>query len=187
MKWSEVAQSCPTLCNPMDCGLQGSSVHVIFQARVLEWVAISSSRGSSWPRDWTQVYCIAGRCFTIRVTRELVWRFLKRTKNRTTISSVQSRSWVQLFATPWAAAHQTCLSITNSWSWFKLSPSSQWCKSNISSSVVPFSPCLQPSTAATNMWTISDWLLEDKRPYGTKTNIDQTFLIHVSCWLLTFQ
>ena len=46
-KESEVAQLCPTLCNPMDCSLQGSSVHGIFQARVLEWVAISFSRGSS--------------------------------------------------------------------------------------------------------------------------------------------
>ena len=48
---SLVAQSCPTLCDPMDCSLPGSSVHGIFQARVLEWVAISFSRGSSWPRD----------------------------------------------------------------------------------------------------------------------------------------
>ena len=46
---SEVAQSYPTLCHPMDCSLLGSSVHGIFQARVLEWVAISSSRGFSWP------------------------------------------------------------------------------------------------------------------------------------------
>ena len=44
---SEVAQSCPTLCDPMDCSLTGSSVHGIFQARVLEWVSISFSRGSS--------------------------------------------------------------------------------------------------------------------------------------------
>ena len=50
---SEVAQSCPTLCNPMDCSLPGSSLHGILQARVLEWVAISISRGSSWPRDQT--------------------------------------------------------------------------------------------------------------------------------------
>ena len=50
-----VAQSCPTLCNPMDCSLPGSSVHGIFQASILEWVAISFSRGSSWPRDRTQV------------------------------------------------------------------------------------------------------------------------------------
>ena len=47
-----VAQSCPTLCNPMDCSLPGFSVHGIFQARVLEWVAISFSMGSSRPRDW---------------------------------------------------------------------------------------------------------------------------------------
>ena len=46
-KESEVAQSCPTLCDPMDCSLPGFSVHGIFQARVLEWVAISFSRGSS--------------------------------------------------------------------------------------------------------------------------------------------
>ena len=49
MKWSEVAQSCLILCNPMDCSLPGSSVHGVFQARVLEWVAISFSRGSSLP------------------------------------------------------------------------------------------------------------------------------------------
>ena len=46
-KESEVAQLCPTLCNPMDCSLPGSSIHGIFQARVLEWVAISFSRGFS--------------------------------------------------------------------------------------------------------------------------------------------
>ena len=45
VKWSEVAQSCLTLCVTMDCSLQGSSVHGIFQARILEWVAISFSRG----------------------------------------------------------------------------------------------------------------------------------------------
>ena len=49
------AQSCLTLCNPMDCSPLGSSVHGILQTRILEWVAISSSRGSPWPRDWTCV------------------------------------------------------------------------------------------------------------------------------------
>ena len=61
MKWSEVAQSCPILCNPMDCSLSGSSVYGIFQARVLEWIAISFSRGSSRPRKWTPVSHITGR------------------------------------------------------------------------------------------------------------------------------
>ena len=61
---------CLILCNLMDYGLLGSSVHRILQARILQWITISSSRGSSWPRDWTQVFCIAGRYFTIWATRE---------------------------------------------------------------------------------------------------------------------
>ena len=69
---SEVAQSCPTLCNPMDCSLPHSSVNGIFQTRVLEWVAISFSRGYSWPRDRTQVSHIVGRCFTTWATREVL-------------------------------------------------------------------------------------------------------------------
>ena len=60
---SEVSQSCPILCNPMDCSLPGSSVHGIFQARILEWVVISFSRRSSQHRDWTQVSRIVGRHF----------------------------------------------------------------------------------------------------------------------------
>ena len=60
-----VTQSCPILCNPMDCNLPGSSVHEVLQARILEWVATSFSRVSSRPRDRTRVSCIAGRCFTI--------------------------------------------------------------------------------------------------------------------------
>ena len=57
-------------CNPIDCSLPGSSVHRIHQARILEWVAVSFSRGSFWPRNWTQVSCIAGRLFTDGATRE---------------------------------------------------------------------------------------------------------------------
>ena len=62
---SEVAQSCPTVCDPMDCSPPGSSVHGIFQARVLEWIAISFSRGSSQPRDKTRISRTAGGCFTV--------------------------------------------------------------------------------------------------------------------------
>ena len=60
---SEFAQSCLTLCNPMDCSLPGSSVHGIFQGRVLEWVANFFSRGSSWPWDQAQVSRLVGRHF----------------------------------------------------------------------------------------------------------------------------
>ena len=70
VKDKSVAQSCPTLCDPMDCSPPGSSVHGIFQARILEWVAISFSRGFSWPRDWTQASSVAGRRFTIWATKE---------------------------------------------------------------------------------------------------------------------
>ena len=68
-KWSEVAQSCPTLCNPVDCSLPGSSVRGILQARILEWVTISFSRGSSWPSDQTRVSRIGGRRFNLWATR----------------------------------------------------------------------------------------------------------------------
>ena len=65
---SEVTKLCPTLWYPMDCSLLGSSVHGIVQARVLEWVTISFSRGSSWPRDQTWASHIASRHFTIWAT-----------------------------------------------------------------------------------------------------------------------
>ena len=60
-----VTQSCLTVYNPMDCSPPGSSVHGIFQARILEWIAISYSRGSPQLKDRTQLSCIAGRFFTI--------------------------------------------------------------------------------------------------------------------------
>ena len=59
-----VTQLCLTLCDPMNCSPPGFSVHGIIQARILEWVVISFSRGSSQPRDRTHVSCIAGRFFT---------------------------------------------------------------------------------------------------------------------------
>ena len=68
----KVIQSCPTLCDPMDY-----TAHGILQARILEWVASPFSRGSSQPRDRTQVSCIAGRFFTSWSTREAqeYWRW----------------------------------------------------------------------------------------------------------------
>ena len=62
------------LCNPMDCSPPGFSIRGIFQAWVLQWVAISFSRGSSQPRDWTWVSHIAGRRFTIWATRAYSWQ-----------------------------------------------------------------------------------------------------------------
>ena len=65
-----VAQPCPTLCDPMGCSTAGSSVHGISPTRILEWVAISFSRGSSWTRDWTQGLCMGRRIFYHWATRE---------------------------------------------------------------------------------------------------------------------
>ena len=66
-----VPQLCPTLSNPMDCSLPGSSVHGILQARILEWVSIPFSRGSFWSQDQIQVSHIASRFFTVWATREI--------------------------------------------------------------------------------------------------------------------
>ena len=69
-EWVLVTQWCLTLCDPMDCSRSGSSVHGILQGRMLEWVALPFSRGSSQARDRTQVPHIAGEFFTIWATRE---------------------------------------------------------------------------------------------------------------------
>ena len=65
-----VVPSCLTLWAHVNCSLQGSSVCGIFQARILEWVAVSFSSGSSWPRGWTLVSCTAGKFCIISDTRE---------------------------------------------------------------------------------------------------------------------
>ena len=67
-----VAQSCPTLCDPMDCSLKGSSVHGNLQGRILKWIAIPFSR-KSWSRDQTWVSCIAGRFFMVWATKKGCW------------------------------------------------------------------------------------------------------------------
>ena len=68
-----LAQSCPTLCDPMDSSPPGSFVHGIFQARIVEWIAISYSRGSSWPKGWTcisYIFCIGKQIVYHCSTRE---------------------------------------------------------------------------------------------------------------------
>ena len=65
-----VTQSCPTLCDPMYCSSPGSSVHGIFQAGTLEWVAIPFCRGFFWPRGGAQASRVAGRLSSAQATRE---------------------------------------------------------------------------------------------------------------------
>ena len=100
MQLIQHAQLCLTLWDPRECSLPCSSVHGILQKSILAWVVIPFYKGSSWSRDRTWVSCTADRFFTIWATVQL--------------NSVQSLSRVRLFATPWIAARQASLSITNS-------------------------------------------------------------------------
>ena len=135
----------------MDCSLPGSYIHGIFQERVLEWVAISFSRGSSQPRDRTRVSCIVGRRFTIWATKEVI----------RVLSSVQfSCSVVFDSLRPHESQHARppCPSpIPGGHSDSR--PSSQWCHPAISSSVVPFSSCPQslPASESFPMSQLFTW------------------------------
>ena len=128
-----VAQSCPPLCDPIDLACQASLFIGILQTRILEWVAVPSSRGSSQPTDQTQISCIAGGFLTVWATRSgfgqiskgtcsLKWnksaKFANCLQKETLspfcnflLSSVQSLSPVWLFATPWTIASQIPLSM----------------------------------------------------------------------------
>ena len=106
----------PTLCNPTDYSLLYTSVHGIFQASILEWVAISSFRGSSRPRDQTcisGVSCIAGRFFTAEPQGKprKFWYSPIILNSFLQFSSFQSLSHVWLFATPWIVDNEAPLSI----------------------------------------------------------------------------
>ena len=136
---SLVAQLCPTLCKPMDYSLPGSSIHGIFQARVLEWTAIFFSRGSYRPRDQARVSHIVGRGFTVWATKKYIH-----------ICSVQfSHSVISDSLQPHGLQHARppCPSSTPG-VYSNSCPLSQWCHPTISSSVVPFSSCLQSFPAS---------------------------------------
>ena len=105
-----VTQSCPSLCSPMDCSPPGSSVHRIFQARILEWVSIAYSRESSSPKYQTHKSCEADS-----LPLEPLGKSCK-----TEFNLLQLFSCGQLFAPSWTVAHQAFLSITNSQSLLKL-------------------------------------------------------------------
>ena len=110
----KVAQSCLTLCDPMDYSPPGFSLHGILQARILEWVAIPFSRRSSQPREKTRVSCIAGIFFTIWTTREaqdiLAWVAYSFSRG-----SSQPRSWTRVswiaggFFTSWVTREKVFL------------------------------------------------------------------------------
>ena len=93
-------KSCPTLYNPMDCSLPGFSIHGIFQARILEWVAISFSRTSSWPRDCIQVSRTVGSQSLYRLSHQ---GSLKESESR---SAVSDSLWLHGLYSPWSSLGQ---------------------------------------------------------------------------------
>ena len=152
----------------MDCSSPGSSVHGILQARILEWVAISFSRGFSQPRDRTWVSCTGGRFFTDWATREaqiqiiniIVQRLLKITGLLTALKIVLDLTLMILLQ--FSSVAQSCPTLWDPMDCSMPSPcptptpracpnscpSSQWCHPTIWSSVLPFSSCLQSFQAA---------------------------------------
>ena len=93
----------------MVCSQPGSSVHGIFQARVLEWGAIAFSRGSSWPSDWTQVSHIVGRFFTLWATREVPTPRWGRQNPRISPQNQAKGPWLRPGARPWDITNQGAL------------------------------------------------------------------------------
>ena len=115
MKWSEVAQLCPTLCNPMDCSPPGSSFHGILQARILERVAISFSRRSSQPRYWTWVSCIASRFLTVWATGEAPGTISVHSVHWFFHSS--NHLWARCFYNPHFVDEEECTGKLNNFLW----------------------------------------------------------------------
>ena len=152
---SEVAQSCLTLCDPVDCSLPGSSIHGIHQGRILEWVAISFSRGSSRPRYQTCVSCTAGRHFTLWATREGVvskkgykWIYLQ---NRNRVTDVENKLMVQF-----SSVVQSCPTLCDPMNrsmpgvHHQLLESTQTHVHRVSDAIQPSHPLSSPSPPAPN-------------------------------------
>ena len=136
-----MAQFCPVLFDPMDWSPLDSSIHGILQVRIFEWFPLSYSRGSSWPRDWTWISCIAGGFFTVWATRKAYYK---------AFNSVQFSCSVESnFLRPHGLQHARppCPSPTPR-IYSDSSPLTQWCHPTISSSVVPFSSHLQSFPAS---------------------------------------
>ena len=142
------AQLCLTLCDPMNCILPGSSLHGISQARKLEWVAISSSRGSSRPRDRPQLSC-GSFC-----VRQILYHWATWDTHLTDLLFSHSAMSDSLWPHELEHAKFPCPPSSRVCS--NLCPLSLWCHPTISSSVIPFSSCLQSFPALRSF--LMSWL-----------------------------
>ena len=191
---AKLLQSCLTLCNSMDCSPPGSSVHGILQARILEWVAMASSRGSSQPSNlflldllhWqvgslplchlgspNQVSCIAGRFFIEWATREdSLW---------SQFSSVVQSCLDSLQPCGLHHARLPCPPPTPRVypNWCSLS---RWCHPTLSSSVVPFSSCLQ-SLPASGSFPMSQFFTSGGQRIGVSASAS-VLPMNIQDWFL---
>ena len=179
----EVAQLCPTLCNPVDCNLPSFSIFGILQAKILEWVSISFSRGSSRPRDRARVSCIGGRCFNLWATREAPttykvmskWSIVRKAVlwvvNKLTYTSVQfSCSVVSDPLQPHELQHARPPCPSSPPGVYPNScPSNQYCHPIISFSAIPFS-CPQ-SFPASGSFPMSQLLTSGGQSIGVSASI----------------
>ena len=158
------AQSCLTIWDPVDCSPPDSSVHRILQARTLEWVAIPFSKGSSRPRNQTQVSRIAGGFFAVWASREITLYY---------IYSVQFSSVTQSCLT--LRSHESqhtrppCPSPTPR-VYPNPCPLIRWCHPTISSSVIPFSSCLQ-SFPASGSFLMSQLFASGDQSIGASSSV----------------
>ena len=173
----------------MDHSSPGSFVHGILQARILKWAAISFSRGSSQPRDWTCISCTAGRFFTIWATREALECWTRGGYSALQFSSVQSLSRVWLFR-PHGLQHARlpCPSPTPG-ACSNSCPSCRWCHPTTSSSVVPFFYCLQ-SFPASGSLTMSQFFASGGQSIGVSAsalvlpmNVQDWFPLELTGWI----
>ena len=169
----------------MDYSVTGSPVHGLFQARILEWVTISFSRGYSWQRDQILISCVS--YVSIGIWILYCWTTLEAIF--ISFSSVQSLSRVQLFAIPWTAAHQASLSITNSRGLLKLMSIELVMHPTILSSIVPFSSCLQ-SCPASECFLMSQFFSSCGQSVGVSAsasvlpmNIQDWFALGLTGWI----
>ena len=130
------AQSCPTLCDPIYCSPPSSSLHGVFQGRILEWVAISYSRRSSWPKDQTYVSCAS--C----LGRRILYRYITCLGHfsRSVVSESLQHHGLHRARCPWPSLTPEAHS--------NPCPLSRWCHPTISSSVIHFSSCPQSFPAS---------------------------------------
>ena len=126
-----VAQSCPALGDLLNCSPPGSSERGIFQARTLRWIAISSTRGSSWPRNWTHVswvFCIAGRFFTAEASGKPLLAPCSSTKyeRKCSCSFVSDSLWPMDQSPPGSSVHEILQEKILEWVAIPFSRGSSW-------------------------------------------------------------